>query len=105
MKNIRPKCQEKGCNNLAKSQGRHKDGTHRHKKYCYKHCCGKKYMNSRTRRKIKFPNLKCILCRWEGPCDRHRIKLGKDGGKYESGNVVILCPNCHRLLHLGRIFL
>ncbi len=45
----------------------------------------------------------CVICGWEGPCDKHRIKHGKDGGKYHRGNVMILCPNCHRLLHTGKL--
>ena len=26
---------------------------------------------------------------------RHRIKPGKNGGKYRPGNVILLCANCH----------
>ena len=25
--------------------------------------------------------------------------MGSEGGRYVYGNVVILCPNCHRLAH------
>ena len=42
----------------------------------------------------------CVLCGWSGPCDHHRIVFGKDGGEYTKGNVLEVCPNCHRLIHL-----
>lgn len=43
----------------------------------------------------------CSLCGWLGPCDKHRLKAGKDGGGYTPGNIIVVCPNCHRLLHRG----
>jgi hypothetical protein len=102
----RPKCSVEGCGNTAKSNGHLKDGSRKYRKYCRKHIAiisGTKRKGSVALRRERFPNKKCILCGWEGPCDRHRIVLGKDGGQYRKGNVAILCPNCHRLLHLGRL--
>ena len=47
---------------------------------------------------------KCSICGWDkANCDIHRIKKGKDGGKYEKENVIVVCPNCHRLLERGII--
>jgi len=43
-----------------------------------------------------LPVNKCIICGWKGRCDKHRIKKG---GEYIPSNVIILCPNCHRLAH------
>lgn len=43
----------------------------------------------------RFPNKKCERCGWDKAyCDRHRIdpSLG-----YVAGNVLVLCPNCHRI--------
>ena len=109
--NNRPKCIIEGCNNNAKSRGHNKAGNITFSKLCSSHH-NKKYglpNSSRQRRYWKkrklFPNNECTLCKWVGPCDRHRIKMGKDGGGYVLGNVIILCPNCHRLLHLGRLSL
>ena len=45
----------------------------------------------------------CWHCGWDGPCDIHRIKSGSQGGQYEDKNVVVLCPNCHRLVHRNLI--
>jgi len=39
----------------------------------------------------------CPLCGWYGPLDSHRLVPGKDGGEYLLGNVINICPNCHRL--------
>lgn len=52
---------------------------------------------------LLFPNNKCELCGWEGVCDRHRKISGKNGGKYTKDNVIVVCPNCHRMIHLGVI--
>lgn len=42
----------------------------------------------------------CWVCGWDiSKCDRHRITPGKEGGKYEKDNTVIICPNCHRIAH------
>jgi hypothetical protein len=44
-------------------------------------------------------NIKCDLCGWDkAPCDRHRIEKLKG---YIKENVMILCPNCHRLATYG----
>lgn len=103
---IRPKCKNDGCDRLAVSGGKRVDGTRKFKKLCTI-CHKNKYempLNRRDRLVRKFPNLFCILCGWDkGPCDRHRIIYGKNGGQYTDGNVISLCPNCHRLLHLGLI--
>ena len=31
--------------------------------------------------------------------DVHRINEGKNGGKYDSINVLVVCSNCHRKEH------
>ena len=48
----------------------------------------------------RVSQLPCSRCGWnESYCDRHRLvpALG-----YVVGNVVSLCPNCHRIEHRGR---
>ncbi len=107
----RPKCSIGGCNNLAVKRGRLKNNSISFRKFCDRH--RRERYNSpralgvegrrRLRKKLLFPNKKCIICDWEGPCDRHRIIFGQNGGKYIKGNVVIVCPNCHRLIHLGKL--
>mgnify|MGYP002814665436 CR=1 FL=1 len=98
---IRPTCTFIGCANLAsynrKSQGYRKFcNTHHRKKY------GISNLNRQDKRKRLIPNSKCVKCGWDGPCDRHRVKMGKYGGGYTTENVLVLCPNCHRLLHLSK---
>lgn len=42
----------------------------------------------------------CWLCGWkEAMCDFHRRVPGSEGGTYRKSNVMVLCPNCHRLAH------
>ena len=46
-----------------------------------------------------FPN-KCMRCGWqEAPCDTHHIVPLSKGGENTIENGIILCPNCHRLVH------
>ena len=90
-------CVIEGCTNRRMSKG-----NGRLLKLCAKHHREKYGMfhgNSLRKRKRKILNNKCALCGWEGPCDRHRIKAGENGGEYVADNVTVLCPNCHRLLH------
>lgn len=44
----------------------------------------------------------CQVCGWnKANCDLHRIIPGNKGGKYTEDNIIVLCPNCHRLVHRG----
>lgn len=75
------------------------------RRYCDKCSRDKKLQSqikwSRKHRKlsIQLKKKKCSICDWNGPCDRHRIKWGRFGGKYTKGNIMIVCLNCHRLIH------
>ena len=105
----RAKCVIDGCENLALRHHPRKDGSFSYRKLCTRHHktkYGMSTVNSKKKRKFgKVLNMDrsfCVLCGWDkAPCDRHRIKYGVDGGKYEKGNVMSVCPNCHRLIHMG----
>src|SRR5215218_4773207 len=46
----------------------------------------------------------CIQCGWnESFVDRDRITPASAVGGYVKGNVVPLCPNCHRIKTLGML--
>lgn len=46
----------------------------------------------------------CMRCGWnEATCDTHHITPKSEGGLYTIENGIILCPNCHRLVHDGKI--
>lgn len=94
----RRKCSMAGCNNIAMSKGYDSRGKLKLRKYCSTH---HKLSNGRCPEGMQATS--CSVCNWLGPCDRHRILFGMDGGRYRQGNVVILCPNCHRLVHLGEL--
>ncbi|HEC64908.1 MAG TPA: hypothetical protein ENI23_06435 [bacterium] len=107
----KPKCKIDKCNNNAMFARINKKGERKYKKLCYGHHRKKYRMspNSKIRKNGSFTSeyydidtTKCSLCGWDkAPCDRHRIEMGMNGGKYIKGNMLSLCPNCHKLVHLG----
>lgn len=49
-------------------------------------------------------NCGCSICGWnEATCDIHHIISRKKGGLDNNDNLCILCPNCHRKVHCGKI--
>lgn len=97
----RKTCMYLGCTKLGRHKGRTKGGKQRWGRYCEKHHKYKGHdidIESHPHYNGEF----CQRCKWaEGPCDHHR----KDNTKSykEKDNVVILCPNCHRLVTFGII--
>ena len=97
-------CVVLGCNTPAGSKGLH-NGRRRYSKYCDKHRYEKK-KKSPGHPKNTTPPLDtstCHLCEWKGSCDKHRIIPGKKGGCYTRDNIIVICPNCHRLIHYGKL--
>jgi hypothetical protein len=64
-------------------------------------------MSGRTRQKvIQRLRLSCFRCEWnEGTCDLHHIHGKKIEDCDNHCNLVVLCPNCHRLVHNNKIIL
>lgn len=64
-------------------------------------------MTVQLRRELMFEQKgRCAICHVEEwklkkRLHAHRIKKGRDGGKYEKGNVVLLCPKCHNKTERG----
>lgn len=118
-------CEFHECNNVGMSRGKggKRDklcGKHRRLKYGIKsskrqkerfsvfiETKAPKYYVRRKGRRIYIKDeislvskMPCSRCGWnESYCDRHRLipELG-----YVKGNVVPLCPNCHRVEHRGK---
>lgn len=84
------KCVVEGCENKRTSKGAYKTSC-----YCNRH-----------RKTVRLESNKCSLCGWDGPCDFHRKVPSEFGGKYTLENIIVVCPNCHRLEHrkLGKDF-
>lgn len=59
----------------------------------------------RTRLKIiRRLALPCSQCGWsEAHCDTHHIRGRKVADPHNHRNLCLLCPNCHRLAHIGKI--
>ena len=91
------RCTMEGCGNLRMANGQGGRGP-----LCTKHHKHNMlYANSSDKRRKRLANDSCTVCGWnQTPCDRHRLLTGKNGGKYISVNIMVLCPNHHRLLHL-----
>lgn len=52
-------------------------------------------------RRMKFG---CSRCGWsEDVCDIHHIVERKNGGSNNHENLSYVCPNCHRMIHSGKI--
>lgn len=63
-------------------------------------------ISTRTITKIlKRMNAKCSICSWEeSTCDIHHIVEKKNGGTDDLKNLIVVCPNCHRILHTLKKF-
>jgi 5-methylcytosine-specific restriction endonuclease McrA len=49
---------------------------------------------------IKRAKKGCSICGWnESTCDIHHIIPRSKGGSDDSTNLIIVCPNCHRVIH------
>ena len=61
-------------------------------------------LSSRTVQKIiKRANRKCEICGWnESTCDIHHVIEKKNKGTDDSNNLIIICPNCHRVIHTNK---
>ena len=60
-----------------------------------------KELSKRTITKILIrANKGCSICGWnESTCDIHHIIQRKDGGSNNMDNLILVCPNCHRIIH------
>jgi uncharacterized Zn ribbon protein len=53
---------------------------------------------------IKRMKLGCSRCSWdEGTCDIHHINGRKIDDPHNHENLTLICPNCHRLAHEGKV--
>lgn len=83
-------CTYKDCSNLSRNVGKNHRNETRYGNLCDRH----HRLQSDSLKRESFDNRQCQKCGWdESFCDRHRInpEIG-----YVEGNVLILCPNCHR---------
>lgn len=98
---IKQKCQNCNINFESKNKS----------KYCCKNCKLIVYRNkqkSNTGSIKKFykilQNIPCELCGWkESIRDLHHIIPVSENGKNELENLIVLCPNHHRMVHKNLI--
>jgi HNH endonuclease len=52
---------------------------------------------------LKRAKQPCAICNWnETVCDIHHIISKKYGGSDNLENLIVVCPNCHRIIHSTR---
>lgn len=96
-----------------KNASRTKNGSYR--KICIDHFIKRHGKKPKSKKRLSSQNIreklrktldtnKCSICSWIGPCDIHRKIPGFLGGKYTFENIMVVCPNCHRLEHRKGIY-
>lgn len=103
----RQRCEVEGCSRWQRKKGDWK-GKQVYDRYCNQHHCmrlaegGGKLADFFAAR-YQIDNKRCGVCGWDRAyCDRHRKNPDKG---YRPDNIAVLCPNCHRLVHLGKLSL
>ena len=83
----------------------------KYRKYCCTQCAAdhkeimeeNKLSKKEAVRIAKKMKLSCALCGWnELPCEVHHIIPQEEGGTDDLDNLIYVCPNCHRILHLDK---
>lgn len=76
-------------------------------KYCSSACKSKNYRQKQVTEQFStralqtlFKNLPCEICGWkEATRDIHHIIPVSKGGKNTLCNIIVVCPNHHRMIH------
>lgn len=107
------RCIVEGCNAIGE-WNKSINGKIYRRKWCTKHRKRfygiaikkkSKSQHDKSRRKLLQNGSlkKCSICGWDkANCDMHRTT---NGGSYKIDNIKVLCPNCHRLVHLGLLII
>ena len=103
-------CEKEGCKRLGMpcGGGRRKKLCSKHHRLKYGMTCKPRPSNWHNKRGRKMEKAvlgvskqPCSRCGWNASyCDRHRLVPSVG---YVEGNVIPLCPNCHRVEHRGMI--
>lgn len=57
-----------------------------------------------VRKILNIMEVSCCRCGWkEGTCDFHHIDGRKIHNADTEHNISLICPNCHRLVHEGKV--
>lgn len=96
---------------ICKHCGKEYEAASKQSSYCSVPCKSKNY---RLRAKTESLSLQsiykilnrksCEICKWsETICDLHHIIEVSEGGKNELQNMIVVCPNHHRMIHKNLI--
>lgn len=54
---------------------------------------------------LKRSKIGCAICEWnESTCDIHHIIEKSNGGTDDISNLIIVCPNHHRMIHTNKCY-
>jgi predicted HNH restriction endonuclease len=53
------------------------------------------------RKALKWFPPQCMICGWDISVDVHHVSPISEGGTNALTNLAVLCPNHHRMAHLG----
>lgn len=93
-------CAYPGCGRKARNKGRSASGAggYRFGRYCKEH---HKFTGITGKKSLIDNNIPCEVCGWDKSyCDRHRTSPDI---RYHRTEVVIVCPNCHRLINADKM--
>lgn len=71
-------------------------------RYGYRTPEGESY-SARRKRIIRLKQQTCVICGFDRYVELAHIVPASEGGVFEEGNTVTLCPNHHRLFDQGRL--
>lgn len=77
--------------------------------YCSDTCCTLTYYRNNPHKRLRdqwskrVDEMECCVCGFNRTLDKCHVVWRKDGGKVTKDNIVILCPNHHRLMDSNRL--
>lgn len=107
---------------ICENCGKEHDGSYGSGRFCSKSCSiswgnkhrtlnrslinkhiseGVRKYNEANPKQITYYHYRCEKCgkEFESTCDIHHIIPKSQGGTNEHNNLIIVCPNCHRIIH------
>ena len=69
---------------------------------------GKRYLLQPTQEdynEMRRRNKKCYFCDYDRVLDVHHILEKSKGGRNNKKNLIVICPNCHALIHREHLIL
>jgi hypothetical protein len=66
-------------------------------------CSKKAYLKKLKESTLRKKKLGCVICGFKRVLESHHILYKSKGGQNKCQNLICLCPNHHKLLHLNKL--